>query len=348
MSDDDRSAAASAPAAAPTIRQPRGIYLLFTVEMWERFSFYGMRAILVLFIADSARGGMGWSHATASRLFGLYGFFAYALPVVGGYIADRFWGTHRSMMVGAVVIAAGHFCHGGADHADVLPGIGAGGDRDRLLQGQRLDDGRPALPSRRPAPRRRLHHLLHGRQRRRALRSDRLRLPRREPALGLALRLRRRRRRDAVRPRLLPEAQAALSGRHRRPAATRRRGGTRGVRSADARGARPDGGAAGHHGLHHSVLARLRAGRLVDELLRRAAHRSDGPRVPGSRLLVPVGEPGRADRRQPALRGALDRSRPAPARAEHADQDGGGAGPPRRSGSCSWWRARGEATAARW
>ena len=77
--------------------------------MWERFSFYGMRAILVLFIADSARGGMGWSHATASRLFGLYGFFAYALPVVGGYIADRFWGTHRSMVVGAVVIAAGHF-----------------------------------------------------------------------------------------------------------------------------------------------------------------------------------------------------------------------------------------------
>ena len=48
--------------------------------MWERFSFYGMRAILVLFIADSARGGIGWSQATASRLFGLYGFFAYALP----------------------------------------------------------------------------------------------------------------------------------------------------------------------------------------------------------------------------------------------------------------------------
>ena len=109
MSDDDRPADALPLPGAPTIRQPRGIYLLFTVEMWERFSFYGMRAILVLFIADSARGGMGWSHATASRLFGLYGFFAYALPVVGGYIADRFWGTHRSMTVGAVVIAAGHF-----------------------------------------------------------------------------------------------------------------------------------------------------------------------------------------------------------------------------------------------
>ncbi len=111
MSDSDLSATAPSPggAPAPAIRQPRGIYLLFTVEMWERFSFYGMRAILVLFIADNARGGMGWSHATASRLFGLYGFFAYALPVLGGYIADRFWGTHRSMTVGAVVIAAGHF-----------------------------------------------------------------------------------------------------------------------------------------------------------------------------------------------------------------------------------------------
>ncbi|HVV52206.1 MAG TPA: peptide MFS transporter [Polyangia bacterium] len=97
---------AEAPAAA---RQPRGLYLLFTVERWERFSFYGMRAILVLFIADSARGGLGWSDASASRLFGVYGFFAYALPVLGGYLADRFWGTHRSMVVGAVVIAAGHF-----------------------------------------------------------------------------------------------------------------------------------------------------------------------------------------------------------------------------------------------
>jgi POT family proton-dependent oligopeptide transporter len=95
--------------ARPAARQPRGLYLLFTVEMWERFSFYGMRAILVLFLADTARGGLGWSKAAASQLFGLYGFLAYALPVAGGYIADRFWGTHRSMVVGAVIIAAGHF-----------------------------------------------------------------------------------------------------------------------------------------------------------------------------------------------------------------------------------------------
>jgi len=109
---------------APAARQPRGIHLLFTVEMWERFSFYGMRAILVLFIADSARGGMGWSQASASRLFGLYGFFAYALPVVGGYIADRFWGTHRSLVVGAVVIAAGHFCMAAPTTPTFFVGLG--------------------------------------------------------------------------------------------------------------------------------------------------------------------------------------------------------------------------------
>jgi POT family proton-dependent oligopeptide transporter len=90
-------------------KHPRGLYLLFTVEMWERFSFYGMRAILVFFVADAARGGLGWSKAGASRLFAVYGFFAYALPVVGGYIADRFLGTHRTLLIGALIIAAGHF-----------------------------------------------------------------------------------------------------------------------------------------------------------------------------------------------------------------------------------------------
>ncbi|HZL20964.1 MAG TPA: peptide MFS transporter [Polyangia bacterium] len=98
----------SAPVAR--VRQPRGLYLLFTVEMWERFSFYGMRAIFVLFVADSARGGLGWSKAAASQLFGLYGFVAYSLPILGGYLADRFIGTHRSMVIGAVILALGHFC----------------------------------------------------------------------------------------------------------------------------------------------------------------------------------------------------------------------------------------------
>jgi POT family proton-dependent oligopeptide transporter len=98
------------PAAQAHEKQPKGLFLLFGVEMWERFSFYGMRAILPLFIADRVSGGLGWSHASASRLMSWYGFSAYTLPLAGGYIADRYLGTHRSMVVGGAIIAAGHFC----------------------------------------------------------------------------------------------------------------------------------------------------------------------------------------------------------------------------------------------
>jgi POT family proton-dependent oligopeptide transporter len=103
------SSATPAAAPAPRQRQPRGIYLLFGVEMWERFSFYGMRAILVLFAADATRGGLGWSQASASRLMSVYALAAYSLPVLGGWLADRFLGTHRAMLIGAFIIAAGHF-----------------------------------------------------------------------------------------------------------------------------------------------------------------------------------------------------------------------------------------------
>jgi proton-dependent oligopeptide transporter, POT family len=101
----------ASPTSVPAVkqRQPPGIFLLFGVEMWERFSFYGMKAFLVLFAADAARGGLGWSEASASRLMGTYGFMAYALPVLGGWLADRFLGTHRALVIGAVIIAAGHF-----------------------------------------------------------------------------------------------------------------------------------------------------------------------------------------------------------------------------------------------
>jgi len=103
------TATAATGAIAPKQSQPRGIYLLFGVEMWERFSFYGMKAFLVLFAADATRGGLGWSQASASRLIGTYGFMAYALPVLGGYLADRVLGTHRALVLGGLVIAAGHF-----------------------------------------------------------------------------------------------------------------------------------------------------------------------------------------------------------------------------------------------
>jgi POT family proton-dependent oligopeptide transporter len=106
------------------LKQPPGLFLLFGVEMWERFSFYGMRGLLVLFIADAQRGGLGWSEADASRLYGWYGFSAYTMPLLGGYLADRFIGTHRSVVIGGCIIAAGHFCLAIPSHAAFFIGLG--------------------------------------------------------------------------------------------------------------------------------------------------------------------------------------------------------------------------------
>ncbi len=85
--------------------QPRGLWLLFFVEMWERFSYYGMRALLVLYLVNELK----WSDADASRLYGNYTSLVYLTPIIGGWLADRFIGTRRSLVIGGVVIAAGHF-----------------------------------------------------------------------------------------------------------------------------------------------------------------------------------------------------------------------------------------------
>ena len=97
---------------------PAGLFLLFLVEMWERFSYYGMRGLLVLYLVQSANPtpeatgfvnpGRGWSRADASLLYGWYTGMAYLLPIVGGWLADRALGTHRSMVIGGLVIALGH------------------------------------------------------------------------------------------------------------------------------------------------------------------------------------------------------------------------------------------------
>ena len=90
-------------------RQPPGLYLLFGVEMWERFSYYGMRAFLVLFLVSTA-GGFGWSKQDAANLYGWYTGLVYLTPIIGGYLADRVLGTHRALIIGSIVIASGHFC----------------------------------------------------------------------------------------------------------------------------------------------------------------------------------------------------------------------------------------------
>jgi len=84
---------------------PRGLGLLFITEMWERFSYYGMRALLVLYLVNALR----WEDGDAARLYGTYNALVYLTPLIGGYIADRLIGTRRSLVIGGILISIGHF-----------------------------------------------------------------------------------------------------------------------------------------------------------------------------------------------------------------------------------------------
>lgn len=91
---------------------PRGLSTLFFTELWERFSYYGMRALLVLYMTAetmSANPGLGFSVGKATAIYGLYTFFVYVLSLPGGWIADKLWGQRKAVFVGGVIIAAGHF-----------------------------------------------------------------------------------------------------------------------------------------------------------------------------------------------------------------------------------------------
>ncbi|MDQ2899684.1 MAG: peptide MFS transporter [Acidobacteriota bacterium] len=96
---------------------PRGLSTLFFTELWERFSYYGMRGLLILFMtAAAAKGGLGFPVAKAGAIYGLYTAMVYLLGVPGGWIADRLLGQRRAVLYGGIVIAVGHFCL-------ALPGI---------------------------------------------------------------------------------------------------------------------------------------------------------------------------------------------------------------------------------
>jgi proton-dependent oligopeptide transporter, POT family len=90
---------------------PRGLATLFFIEMWERFSYYGMRALLILFMtAAAAKGGLGFGVAKAGAIYGLYTAMVYLLCLAGGWMADRITGQRRAVLYGGVLIAAGQFC----------------------------------------------------------------------------------------------------------------------------------------------------------------------------------------------------------------------------------------------
>lgn len=89
---------------------PRGLFLLFGTELWERFSYYAMRAILVLYLTDTTiNGGMGWSTKDALQLYGTYTGLVYITPLIGGWLADNYLGQRRSILIGGALMALGQF-----------------------------------------------------------------------------------------------------------------------------------------------------------------------------------------------------------------------------------------------
>lgn len=86
-------------------KHPKGLYLLYMTEMWERFSYYGMRAIFALYMVNA----LLFDKATASKIYGSYTGLVYLTPLLGGYIADRYWGNRKSIIVGGALMAIGQF-----------------------------------------------------------------------------------------------------------------------------------------------------------------------------------------------------------------------------------------------
>lgn len=103
---------------APVKGHPKGLYVLFATEMWERFNYYGMRAVLILFMTKA----LLFDDLYASNLYGSYTGLVFFTPLLGGYIADRYWGNNRSIVLGGIIMALGElllfFC---ASTYDSLP-----------------------------------------------------------------------------------------------------------------------------------------------------------------------------------------------------------------------------------
>lgn len=86
-------------------KHPKGLFVLFFTEMWERFSYYGMRAIFTLYMTKA----LFLDKATASNIYGSYTGLVYLTPLVGGYVADRYWGNRKSILAGGLLMALGQF-----------------------------------------------------------------------------------------------------------------------------------------------------------------------------------------------------------------------------------------------
>ncbi|GAB2965547.1 peptide MFS transporter [Hymenobacter coalescens] len=99
------------PPTSPSTKHPPGLYLLFFTEMWERFSYYGMRGLLVLYLTKTVtQGGLGISEASATLIYGYFTGFVYFTPIIGGYLADKYIGQRRAILIGGVTMALAQLC----------------------------------------------------------------------------------------------------------------------------------------------------------------------------------------------------------------------------------------------
>lgn len=114
----------------PTVfGHPKGLMTLFFTEMWERFSYYGMRALLILFMTTAViDGGLGFDDKTSGAIYGLYTMGVYLLALPGGWLADRLFGLKKSVWYGGIIIAIGHFTM-------ALPGVFALGQETDVVKG---------------------------------------------------------------------------------------------------------------------------------------------------------------------------------------------------------------------
>ncbi|TAF67778.1 MAG: MFS transporter [Cytophagales bacterium] len=91
-------------------KHPAALYWLFFTEMWERFSYYGMRALLILYLTTQlVKGGLGWSDDDAGQMYGIYTAASYIITILGGYLADKLLGSRRSVFIGGILMALAQF-----------------------------------------------------------------------------------------------------------------------------------------------------------------------------------------------------------------------------------------------
>ena len=194
---------------------PRGLAVLFFTEMWERFGYYGMRALLILYLTAAVTdGGMGFAAGAAGSIYALFTSLVYLFGLPGGWIADHVIGQRRAVLAGAVLISAGYLSMAVPGNVAFFVGLGLVVLGTGLLKtnisvivGQlyaQNDERRDAG----------LLHLLHGHQPRRPPRAAGVQLPRGEGRLAPRLRLRRR----GHDPRADPLSRGRPGARRGRPA----------------------------------------------------------------------------------------------------------------------------------